>query len=87
MTNEHTKRAVDAVIGDLLTNGDGAVDALTIGDLRRTVALVTRYVRDDIVMAYQRDDVRDVLDVEGLLNQRVAALEPDRYTITGDTTE
>lgn len=56
------------------------------------VAVVLRCVRDDIVMAWQRGELRGIPDVEVWLNRRIDALLADapldaRFTITGDTTE
>jgi hypothetical protein len=51
----------------------------------KTVALILRVVRDDIVLAYQMGRIRSVEDVERALNARITALTGEATT-TGDTT-
>jgi hypothetical protein len=72
-----TNRAMQALIYD----GWPVTD-----ELRDAVALVTRVVRDDLYMAWQAGEIRDLLDVEGFLNSAVAELT-GRPAVTGDTTE
>lgn len=47
--------------------------------------VIARIIRDDIVMAWQEGRIADLLDVERMLNERIAALS-GRPTTTGDTT-
>lgn len=55
-------------------------------DLPAAAARVIRVVRDDLIMAWDAGQIRDLLDAERLLNERIVALT-GRPTTTGDTTE
>lgn len=80
---EHHDRAVQALINDgWLGEWDTPIEPT---DLANGVALVLRIVRDDIVMAWQEGRIEQLLDVEALLNARIATLTM-RPTTTGDTT-
>jgi hypothetical protein len=72
-----TNRAMQALIYD----GWPVTD-----ELRDAVALVTRVVRDDLYMAWQAGQIRDLNGAEALLNAQIEALTGQR-SLTGDTTE
>jgi hypothetical protein len=76
-------RAVRALIADAwLGEWERPVDG---HDLSNAVALVLRTIRDDLVMAEQRGEIRRLSDVEEALNERIFNLT-GRQTVTGDTT-
>lgn len=72
-----TNRAVQAL------RETGWLDA---DELKDTVALVTRVVRDDLYMAWQAGQIRDLAGAEWFLNEQIEKLT-GRRSPTGDTTE
>jgi hypothetical protein len=70
-------RAVRALIYDGWPSTDELTDA---------VALVTRVIRDDLYMAWQANEIRDLAGAEWFLNAQIEALT-GRRSLTGDTTE
>lgn len=78
-----TDRAVQALINDAW---EGEWERpVEVDDLTNAVAIVTRHVRDDIVMAWQAGDIRRLADVEEFLNEGIFGLT-GRPSVTGDTT-
>lgn len=79
-----TNRAVQALIDECwLGEWERPIDG---HDLKNAVATVARVLRDDLYMAWQSGQIRDLSGAEEFLNAQIEALI-GRRSLTGDTTE